>query len=344
MSKKIVFCADGTWNHPKSPVIVTPADTNVYKLFKTLAVTGTQVTFYDDGVGADGTPIDRVVDGAIGEGLFQKIKDGYTAISHFYEKDDQIFIFGFSRGAYTARSLAGMIAICGLPTENFDQNLVPIAFRAYREKDNRASLLASLKNYSLYDAKITMVGVWDTVGALGIPIGFRDIDNAIYGFLDTGLHPDVIAAYHALSIDEHRCEFTPTLWTSPPAPSQVVQQVWFAGVHSDVGGGYAECGLSDISLGWMLENAIKNGIEVVSDAAAQYKNIDAKHALDQAHESWSPLWGFPERRSVPANAVIANSVDVRVSAGIGYHPPNLNFDSSDRLAGYSSEVVVRTPV
>ena len=96
MPKKIVFCADGTWNHPQSPVMVTEADTNVYKLYKTLAVTSTQLTFYDDGVGSDGTPVDHLLGGAFGAGLFQKVKDGYTAIAHVYEKDDQIFIFGFS--------------------------------------------------------------------------------------------------------------------------------------------------------------------------------------------------------------------------------------------------------
>ena len=344
MSKKIVFCADGTWNHPHSPVMVTEVDTNVYKLYKMLAVTSGQLTFYDDGVGSDGTPVDRLLGGAFGAGLFQKIKDGYTAIAHVYEKDDQIFIFGFSRGAYTARSLAGMIAICGLPTANFDQHLVDTAFQAYRDKDQRATLLASLTAYSLYDAKITVLGVWDTVGALGIPGALFDAkDEILCGFLDTGLHPDVLAAYHALAIDERRREFQPTLWTSTPAPGQILEQVWFPGVHCDVGGGYSQCGLSDITLSWMLNNAIGHNVEVIASAAAPYTNIDAKHALDQIHESWNLLWGFPERRSVPKNVTVANSVDVRLAADASYRPPNLNLTSSGQLTGYSTELVVTAP-
>src|SRR5580704_17967480 len=117
MSKRIVFCADGTWDSAQNA-------TNVYTLFKAIPIASDQVPFYDDGVGADGTLIEKLFGGAFGDGLFQKIMDGYTKIAHVYEQDDDIFIFGFSRGAYTARSLAGMIAVCGLPTASFDDALV----------------------------------------------------------------------------------------------------------------------------------------------------------------------------------------------------------------------------
>jgi uncharacterized protein (DUF2235 family) len=343
MSKKIVFCADGTWNHPQSPAMVSGADTNVYKLYKCLAVTSSQATFYDDGVGSDGLPVDRLLGGAFGAGLFQKIKDGYTSIAHIYEQGDEIFIFGFSRGAYTARSLAGMIAICGLPTLNFDQHMVETAFQAYRNKDQREALLSSLAACKLFDAKITMLGVWDTVGALGIPGALFGASSLIYGFLDTALHPDVLNAYHALAVDERRYEFKPTLWTSQPAQGQIMEQVWFTGVHSDVGGGYAETGLSDITLSWMLQKAIKNGIETIPSAIAKYLNIDPKHSLDQAHESWNILWAFPQRRSIPADATIANSVDIRLAEEAGYRPPNLKTSPSGQLTGYSSEPVVQIP-
>src|ERR1017187_9135630 len=103
MSKRIVFCADGTWQAPVN-------NTNVYRLYKALTVSSDQVTFYDDGIGADDTGINRILQGAFGQEIFQKILDGYTKISHVYEAGDEIFLFGFSRGAYTARSLAGMIA------------------------------------------------------------------------------------------------------------------------------------------------------------------------------------------------------------------------------------------
>src|SRR3984885_1281702 len=126
--KRIAFCADGTWDG-------TSNDTNVFKLFNAIQVSADQVPFYDSGVGADGNPIEKLIGGAFGAGLFQKVKDGYTRIAHVYEAGDEIFIFGFSRGAYTARSLAGMIANCGLPTQNFDDNLTALAYQAYREHD-----------------------------------------------------------------------------------------------------------------------------------------------------------------------------------------------------------------
>src|ERR1700689_1661760 len=162
MSKRIAYCADGTWD-------TTASHTNVYKLYKALTVGADQMPFYDDGVGASGNPILKLVGGAFGTGLWQKIKDGYTKIAHVYEAGDQVFLFGFSRGAYTARSLAGMIAACGLPTQSFTDDLVETAFQAYRQKDKRQALLDSLKDRDMYDARITMVGVWDTVGSLGIP-------------------------------------------------------------------------------------------------------------------------------------------------------------------------------
>jgi uncharacterized protein (DUF2235 family) len=117
-------------------------------------------------VGSDGTHIDKLLGGAFGVGLFQKIKDGYTKIAHVYEQDDEIFIFGFSRGDFTARSLTGLIAICGLPTAAVDDNLIQDAFQAYRNPGLRAAFDAK---YGLYNAKIKMVGVWDTVGALASP-------------------------------------------------------------------------------------------------------------------------------------------------------------------------------
>lgn len=345
MSKKIVFCADGTWNHPKSPAIVSGADTNVYKLYKSLAVTPSQFTAYDDGVGADGLPLERLIGGAFGVGLFQKIKDGYTAIAHVYEEGDAIYIFGFSRGAYTARSLAGMVAICGLPTRNFNQSFVDAAFNAYRYRDQRETILAGLASFNIFDAKITMLGVWDTVGALGIPGALFDDSEFNYGFLDTSLHPDVQAAYHALSVDERRPEFQPTLWTSSPSDSQIMQQVWFAGVHSDIGGGYSETGLSNIPLSWILNKAIQHGIEALPDAVAIYGEIAPVHSLDFIHESWNILWGFPKKRllpnhMIPSGATIANSVQIRLLGDVGYHPTNLSIDNSGQLLGYTFETVV----
>ena len=233
MSKRIAYCADGTWDSADN-------NTNVYKLYKALPISADQFPIYDDGVGSDGNPIWRLVGGAFGDGLFQKIKDGYTKIAHIYEEGDSLFLFGFSRGAFTARSLAGMIAVCGLPTQNFTDDLVETAFQAYRQLDKRQALLDTLKDNHMFDARITMVGVWDTVGSLGIPSVLGLVDPFVYGFLDTGLHPDVRNAYQALAIDEKREQFPPTLWTSAPADGQTVEQIWFTGVHGDVGGGESD--------------------------------------------------------------------------------------------------------
>lgn len=229
MSKRIAYCADGTWD-------TSTKQTNVYKLFKSLTTSGDQMPLYDDGVGSVKDPLLHVVGGAFGTGLWSKIRQGYTQIAHIYEADDPIYLFGFSRGAYTVRSLAGMITACGLPTKDFSDDLVDVAFDAYRDKNNRKAKLEKLKGNNMYPAKITMVGVWDTVGSLGIPSVAGISDPILYGFLDTALHPNVLNAYHALAIDEKRLQFPPTLWTSPSA-GQTLEQVWFTGVHSDIGGG-----------------------------------------------------------------------------------------------------------
>jgi uncharacterized protein (DUF2235 family) len=259
MGKRIIFCADGTWDKPGNA-------TNAYKIYKALNVTATQIPYYDDGVGADGTPIQKLAGGALGAGLFQKIKDGYTKLAHVYEEGDEVFIFGFSRGAYTARSLAGMVAVCGLPTADFTDEVVETAFQAYRNKDQRAALLAQLNSTcNMFDAKLSMVGVWDTVGALGIPAPFGGVAPLLYGFLDTSLHPDVLNACHAMAIDEKRSEFPATLWTTSPSPGQNVEQVWFCGVHSDVGGSYPDdsdgSALSDLTLAWMISKAAPLGLD-----------------------------------------------------------------------------------
>ncbi|MGA2181175.1 MAG: DUF2235 domain-containing protein, partial [Verrucomicrobiota bacterium] len=283
-----------------------------------------------------------VAGGAFGDGLFQKIKDGYTKIAHVYEQGDEIFIFGFSRGAFTARSLTGMIAICGLPTASFDDNLINTAFQAYRNPNQRAALLASLNNYNLFDAKIKMVGVWDTVGALGIPAIFGGVDPLIYGFLDTSLHPDVLNAYQALAIDERRQEFPPTLWTppAPPVAGQVLEQVWFSGVHCDVGGGYPETGLSDITFSWMLGKAISLGLQADPNISAQYASLDAKYALAQIHESWSVLWLFPKPRTIADNSTLSNSVAIRCKNDSSYQPGNLALNNGAPAGSYQTVQVV----
>ncbi len=336
MSKRIVFCADGTWNDPAT-------NTNVYKLFKALQVSAEQYPLYDDGVGADGNTLLRLAGGAFGLGLYQKIQDGYTKIAHLYEKGDEIFLFGFSRGAFTARSLGGMIVVCGLPTQNVDDKMVTMAFDAYRERDHgirQQKLQALNQKYAMFDAPIAMVGVWDTVGALGIPAIFGGVSPLLYGFLDTSLHPDVKHAYHAVSIDERRAEFPATLWTGPTAPDQTVEQVYFTGVHCDVGGGYPQTGLSDITLSWMMGKAKALGVTFDDAVFQQYANLDPKHSLDQKHESWDLKWAFPKPRAIADNASISNSVHIRLQSDVSYKPISLKQSSGQLASSYTVVPVV----
>jgi uncharacterized protein (DUF2235 family) len=335
MSKRIVFCADGTWDAPGT-------STNVYRIFKALTVTASQVTYYDDGIGAEATGIARVLQGAFGQGLFQKIQDGYTQIAHVYEPGDQVYLFGFSRGAYTARSLAGMIANCGLPSGTFTDDCVAQAFAAYRNPTSRAAMLAGLTPCGLQNAAIQMVGVWDTVGALGIPAIFGGVDESTYGFLDTSLHPDVQIACQCLAIDEHRAQFPATLWSSTPAPGQTLNQIWFSGCHGDVGGGTPQGGpvdgstrLCDITLGWMIAQAQAAGLTFDPAAIAPYATFHAKYALDAINETWNPVYGPLHQRPVAANASISNSVSVRIQYAQTYTPGNLTLSDGALADGYA---------
>ena len=335
MPKRIVFCADGTWQAPLN-------NTNVYRLFKALKVSADQVTYYDDGVGADATGVNRFLDGAFGAGLLEKIQDGYTKIAHVYEEGDDIYLFGFSRGAYTARCLGGMIANCGLPRGAFTDDCVAKAFAAYRDPINRKAILATLGPCGLADASIKMVGVWDTVGSMGIPAIFGQVDQKAYGFLDTGLHPDVKNAYHALAIDEHRPQFPATLWTGDPAPGQTIDQVWFSGCHGDIGGGTppgigvdGSSRLCDITFAWMLEKAQSQGLTIDPTVYAQFQNLPADAALDKINDTWKPQDGAPHIRPIEDGSHLSNSVKVRIEFGLTYTPTNLKFKDGALIDGYS---------
>jgi uncharacterized protein (DUF2235 family) len=340
MSKRIVFCADGTWQDPLN-------NTNVYRMYQALAVSGDQVTFYDDGVGADVTGFDRILDGAFGQGLLQKIQDGYTKIAHVYDQDDLVFLFGFSRGAYTARCLAGMIAACGLPTGSFTNDCVAQAFAAYRNPSQRTTILASLAACNLQPVTIQMIGVWDTVGSLGIPAIFGGVDDSQYGFLNTSLSPSVKNAFQCLALDEKRMQFPATLWDGSPAAGQTLEQVWFSGCHGDVGGGTVQGGpvdagtrLCDITMGWMLNKAQMCGLTITGAAAGQLAILPADAALDAIQETWSAVDGPPRLRPVPANVEVGNSVAVRLKYALNYQPGSLTVDDGDLADGYTIVDVV----
>jgi uncharacterized protein (DUF2235 family) len=339
MTKRIAFCSDGTWDN-------SSAHSNVYRLYKSLLVAGDQMPFYDDGVGADGNIILKVAEGALGLGIRQKIKDGYTKIAQVYEQGDPIFIFGFSRGAFTARSLAGMIAACGLPTKNFTTDLVNTVWSAYREpdKNKRQKILAGLSGCSMDEnAKITMVGVWDTVGSIGISSAIGGVD-IVDDFLDTNLHSNVLNAYHALAIDEKRPQFQPTLWNVATA-GQTLEQVWFSGYHSDVGGGVKEIQpgsktLSDITLAWMIKKASALGLQFDPLVlAALPVPIDRSYALEPLNPPNAGL-GQVEPRTIADGATLADSVVVRCQ-NPALRPRNLKFENGALAASYKIETVVQ---
>jgi len=294
---------DGTWNKPGQKDEGVQTKTNVLKLSEALSKLPDQISGYFRGVGTDRG--EKVTGGAFGWGLFDQIKDGYRFLREQFQPGDQIYIFGFSRGAYSARSLSGMVLRCGiikrdanpqfpemtsaLLTTQQDGNLkidvTDQVFALYKEAydEKRRPEVERFKQQYCHDTGVRLVGVWDTVGALGIPDGVipflkkadKALDEKLYGFLDTDLSPRVEAAYHAVAIDERRKPFLPTLWTDPPkvAPrvnvaGSKVEQVWFTGAHSNVGGGYADTGLSDIALKWMVDRAAQNGLKFEQGALA----------------------------------------------------------------------------
>lgn len=264
MKRIAVFC-DGTWNTPDKLKDGKLCQTNVVKMANVLSsnsLDGTeQLLYYDTGIGSEGNVSKRVWDGATGSGISEKIQQAYRFIIHNYRKGDELFLFGFSRGAFTVRSLSGLIRNSGiLKPENL--HLVPRAYSIYRSRhpmyqprEVEATLFR--RTYAVEETtRIKFIGVWDTVGALGNPLILKGLSNRKNQFHDTELSSKVDFAYHALAIDENRKNFEATLWLQQAhSTGQVLEQVWFAGVHSNVGGGYPESGLSDIALQWMLGKA-----------------------------------------------------------------------------------------
>lgn len=257
--KRIVIFADGTWNSPEQD-----GATNVLQMARAVrpdAGGSGQIVFYDWGVGTDRK---KLAGGITGAGIDKNIMDCYRFIVHNYNDGDQLFFFGFSRGAYTVRSLAGFIRNCGLLKREFAER-IPEAYRLYRQRSknsspNESKAVNFRKAYAVADiTPIEFVGVWDTVGALGIPIPFwGTLGEREFLFHDMEPSKIIRHARHAVSIDENRLDFEPSLWN--PKEGLDLMQVWFSGVHSDVGGGYDEYGLSHCAAEWMLKEAQKFGL------------------------------------------------------------------------------------
>jgi uncharacterized protein (DUF2235 family) len=273
MSKRLVVCCDGTWNTPDQAMEGRPCPTNVTKVALEVAEKGgdgrQQCVYYLRGVGtARG---ERIRGGAFGVGLSRNVKEAYRTIVENYEPDDELFFFGFSRGAFTARSTAGFVRNCGVLKRQHAYR-VDEAYALYRDRDAHPRGTESelfRRSYS-YDPDITFIGVWDTVGALGIPVRGMGWLNKRWAFHDTQLSSKVKNAFQALAIDEKRGPFRPTLWkpheNDVHPPDQRLEQVWFSGVHCGIGGGYEDTSLSDIALLWMVQRAKECGLAFRPDA------------------------------------------------------------------------------
>ncbi|HQU74468.1 MAG TPA: DUF2235 domain-containing protein [Calditrichia bacterium] len=271
MPKRLIVCSDGSWYTPdlKDRGVYCPS--NVVKIARTIAPMagdGTpQIVFYDQGVGTD-WGMDRITGGAFGRGLSKNIQDAYRFLVHNYESGDQIYFFGFSRGAYTVRSCTGMIRNSGLLHKRH-AGKIQQAFDLYRSKDVHPDDPPAREFRERYarEVRIHFIGVWDTVGALGVPLwGLNALTRRYHEFHDVQLSRSIDNAFHALAIDEKRKAFRPTIWETKEVEYQRVEQAWFPGSHANVGGGFVDAGLSDQALKWMMDRATQCDLEFEADA------------------------------------------------------------------------------
>jgi len=346
--KNIIICCDGTNNQYGT------TNTNVVRLFTALVQDVRQVAYYHPGLGTMGAPgawtrmaqwFSRLLGQAIGRGLPDDVCAAYVFLMQQYQPGDKVFMFGFSRGAYTVRVLAGMLHMFGL-IRTGNEALVPYAVRMLSKLDQHSFEVAKefKATFSRQYDQTWFVGVWDTVSSVGwvwTPLKIPYSAN----------NPDICVGRHAVSIDERRAFFRQNLWKPavPPKPSGPVdvKQVWFAGVHSDIGGGYPpiQNGLSMITVAWMLRESKAAGLMVdATKEAAVLKAIPADPG-SRLHNSLTPAWWIAElipkphwdmtkdppkrgyrlnfwrRRTIPEQALIHGSVFERIKMpDTEYHP------------------------
>jgi uncharacterized protein (DUF2235 family) len=383
MAKNIIFCADGTWNGPEdasgesvlesediAEELTDTALTNVVKLYANLCgstlpdtvalknedekvcvdAEGTpiQVAKYMHGVGDSTNPLVKFMGGLFGVGVVTRIVRGFTFVSRYYEPGDRIHILGFSRGAYTARALAGMIAQVGLlDPRKYDPSSKMQAYRlgvaawvkskelqlnAHGQLTQLAqnvigaieSLLATSLPESLLrgDVPVEMVAVWDTVGSLGIPTYVRGARADVFRFVDTSLSAKVNRGIHAMAVDELRADFPVTQWRARNG----ITQMWFVGAHADVGGGYApsESRLSDLTLDWMMARLAEASVRFAPSPV--YKPDFATAQRQAIHTPWTNP-PFDHLGRTPRNPLATDefhpSVRERWNSDAGYRPEAL---------------------
>jgi len=336
--KRIVICADGTWNErdqlDKESGKRRP--TNVTKTARAIlprAGDGTdQVVFYHDGLGTRG-PMDKVTGGAFGAGIEDNVRNLYRSIVYNYEPGDELYFFGFSRGAFTVRTLAGFMNLVGL-VEKDDDYYVPEIYRCYEENKGSGTKEWQDAFHNVRGTRpcpsIKFIGVWDTVGALGAPGVIGKVASVFngnkYAYHDVSLNDHIVNAYHALAIDERRKPFAPTLWSRPDGWSGVLEQAWFPGVHSNIGGGYKPDGLANEALHWMISKAKSVGLDVDWSYLEHFE----PHCDSKLHDSMSMKYRLmgPGTRTVGAysehgECVHEATVNRMAHVGSGYVPKNL---------------------
>jgi hypothetical protein len=361
MPRDIVICCDGTGNEYGS------SNSNVVKLYWALPlVAGSTVAYYHPGVGTMGarnalTAIGKFwtkVRGlAFGYGVSDNIADAYTFLMNEFQPGDRIFIFGFSRGAYTARALCGMLTMFGLLRPG-NEGLIPYAMRLFKSgSEDRFDIAKGFRGTFSVDCEPYFLGLWDTVSSVGWildPIGLRP-GSMPY----TTKFPDVQFIRHAISIDERRAFFRQNRVHGPAFPTQDIKEVWFAGVHSDVGGSYceAESGLSKIALRWMFCEAQSAGLPIDAQKLVEMLGGDSCHVAPnpaaRLHKSLHGFWWIGEfwpkhhvnavavpgqgepkyvpgirfnlgrRRVIPEGVRIHQTVFERMKQVQAYRPPNL---------------------
>ncbi len=321
--KRLVILFDGTWNTPES-------STNVYRFSQCVKPQDNfgvhQVSFYDPGVGT--TWGERLSGGAFGVGLSQNIRQGHQWISERYEDGDEVFVFGFSRGAYTARSLVGLIRKCGVLRPD-KINQVHNAYELYRRKevhpDDQEAV--NFRHANSREIRVKFIGVWDTVGALGLPVSYVPLGRDYFTWHDTELSKIVDYAYHALAVDENREDFAPAVWTGKVKPeNKHVEQRWFVGAHSNVGGGIAGDPLPNIALRWIQRAAINCGLEITSEV--EVGNDVYLAPIDDSYKKF--MFGlyrffkfgkrYYRKMGEGINEIIDDSVTERYQAKADYRP------------------------
>src|SRR5215470_5044633 len=359
MPKNIVLCCDGTAEE------YGDNNSNVVKLYSLLENSPRQVTYYHPGLGTMGSRFaptklgrlwTKLLGLAFGYGIMDNVADAYVFLMYEYEEGDSVYLFGFSRGAYTVRALAAFLRMFGLIRKG-NESLVPYALRRFKTKirsKHQFEIAQGFKQTFSRECRPHFMGVWDTVSSVGW----------IYDPLHlpfTRHNPDVSICRHAVSIDEKRCQFRQNLWIADP--SQDSKQLWFAGTHCDVGGslGPANSGLSDIAMKWMYEEALGGGLLTTGAPAS------AGDPSSPIHPSltlvWWPVeflpkryvdmgvtppqvrWRIPlgRRRCMAEGSVLHRSVQERMRL-TGYRPSNLpksyTFDApSPSKAGTVIELV-----